>query len=233
MKAITPCAFRRRLYAAHTENGPSAQNIALDALAETQPSLILDAGSGWGELAQRAQQRTGALAIALDLSFRMTVLAHRDGLVAVQGDVQALPFRSRVFSSAIAAWMLYHVPALDRALGELARILVPGGRLVAITNSRAHLAELWALVDAERTEMSFNRENGDQILARHFGTVTRYDVDDWVTFAGERAVRSYFQSSIALCPLLDRLPPVGDGVRARRALSVFVADGPHTPTDTH
>ena len=32
------------------------------------------------------------------------------------------------FDTAVAAWMLYHVPDLDRGLAEIARVLTPGGR---------------------------------------------------------------------------------------------------------
>ncbi len=42
--------------------------------------------------------------------------------------------------------MLYHVPNLERGIAELARVLRPGGRLVAVTNSRFHLIELRELV---------------------------------------------------------------------------------------
>ena len=52
-------------------------------------------------------------------------------------------FRSQTasFDTVVAAWMLYHVPDLDRGLAEIARVLTPGGRLVAVTNSELHLEE--------------------------------------------------------------------------------------------
>jgi hypothetical protein len=42
----------------------------------------------------------------------------------------------------------------------LARVLRPGGRLVAITNGRDHLAELWHAVEHEGFETGFSGENG-------------------------------------------------------------------------
>ena len=76
------------------------------------------------------------------------------------GDVQELPFPDGTFDAAVAAWMLYHVPDRDRAISELARVLRPGGRLVAITNGRDHLAELWHAVEHEGFETGFSGENG-------------------------------------------------------------------------
>jgi len=60
--------------------------------------------------------------------------------------VQSLPFADESFDTAVAAWMLYHVPDIDRGIAELARVLAPGGRLVAVTNSELHLHELRELI---------------------------------------------------------------------------------------
>ncbi len=60
----------------------------------------------------------------------------------------------------VALWMVHHVDDRDRAIGELARVLRPGGRLVATGNGRGHLAELWALIGFEYPGSPFGRENG-------------------------------------------------------------------------
>ena len=44
--------------------------------------------------------------------------------------------------------MLYHVPDIALAAAEARRVLRPGGVFVAVTNGRAHLAELRTLVEA-------------------------------------------------------------------------------------
>ena len=64
----------------------------------------------------------------VDLSQRMVELARARGIAdAHVGDVQELPFADASFDTVVAAWMLYHVPDLDRGLAEIARVLEPGG----------------------------------------------------------------------------------------------------------
>ena len=112
--------------------------------------------------------------MAVDVSPRMVELARDRGVDAELGDVQALPFPDASFDCAVAAWMLYHVPDVDRALGELARVLRPGGRLVAVTNYLDHLYELRELSpDRPQTEWTFSGDNGKELLERHFATVER------------------------------------------------------------
>ena len=89
--------------------------------------------------------RLEAEVIGIDQSERMVEIQRSNGIDARRGDVEALPFADAEFDVAIAAWMLYHVPDLDRGLRELARVLRPGGRLVAVTNGVDHLQELWEL----------------------------------------------------------------------------------------
>src|SRR6266581_1282352 len=93
----------------------------------------------------RLRNELGVTVIGVDQSERMVELQRSKGIDARVGDVQKLPFADGEFDVALAAWMLYHVPDLDRGLAELARVLRPGGRLVAVTNAEDHLRELWDL----------------------------------------------------------------------------------------
>jgi SAM-dependent methyltransferase len=163
--------------------------------------------------------------VAIDLSPRMVELARARGVAAEVGDVQALRFEDGAFDVAVAAWMLYHVPDLDRALAELARVLRPGGRLVAVTNSRFHLHELRELVGSGPSTLTFARETGEELLARHFATVRREDVDGTLEFADRAEVDEYVRASISMSPFADNLPAtIAEPFVARRANSIFVAE---------
>ena len=89
---------------------------------------MLEVGCGEGELSERLQRSLGVEVIALDQSGRMVELTRKRGVNAVVGDVQQLPFEQGSFDVVVAAWMLCHMPDLDRGLAEIARVLRPGGR---------------------------------------------------------------------------------------------------------
>lgn len=134
----------RRRAAAHTPRttGVDPRALAVAAVASVRPRRVLEVGCGWGDLAEWIARETGAEVVALDLSPWMVELARERDVDARVGDVQEQPFPGGEFECAVAAWMLDHVPHLERALAELARVLRPGGRLVAVTNSSFHLEEL-------------------------------------------------------------------------------------------
>ena len=195
------------------------------AVVAAEPRRILEVGCGWGELAEWVGRDTGAEVVAVDLSPRMIELANERGVEASVADVQALPFGNGEFDVAIAAWMLYHVPDLDRGLAELARVLRPGGRLVAATNSRFHLLELRELVGSGPSILKFSREDGEEHLRRHFERVSREDIDGRLEFADRSEVEEYVRASISMSPFVANLPAVVDEpFFARRATSIFVAE---------
>jgi SAM-dependent methyltransferase len=126
-------------------------------------------------------------------------LAAARGLDARIGDVEALPFPGYSFDTVVAAWMLYHVHDIDRGLGELARVLEPGGHLVANTNSRRHCEEVFDLIayPQDFREWVFNAENGEGSLRRHFLHVTRRDVVAVATVRDRSTLVEYQQSMMA------------------------------------
>ena len=212
---------RRSIYSDTT--GPDARDVMVAAVAEVEPRRVLEVGCGPGEAATRIARELGAEVVAIDQSERMVELARGRGVDARVGDVQQLDFEDGSFDCVLAAWMLYHVPDVDRAIREIARVLRAGGRLVAVTNADDHLAELWSLVGIERVPHGFGRENGGELLRRHFATVERRDADGTVTLR-DAAVRSYLASSAHARPFVDAVPELREPLVARRRPTVFVAD---------
>ena len=217
--------FAVRAAAWTNATGPSPRETALAALAETGPRRVLEVGCGRGELAERIAGELGAEVVGLDQSERMVALTRSRGVEALVGDVQELPFPDASFHAAVAAWMLYHVPDLDRGLAELARVLRPGGRLVAVTNGERNLHELWDLYGGSgRRTSPFSVENGAGQLARHFARVERRDANGTVTFPDWEAARTYVSASITRRDLADRLPRFEGPLVCSRLVSVFVAE---------
>jgi SAM-dependent methyltransferase len=208
--------------------GPDARDVAFGAVREAVPRRVLEVGCGWGEFAARIRDELGVDVIALDLSPRMVELARERGIDARVGDVQELPFESASFDCAVANWMLYHVPDVDRALAELARVLRAGGRLVAATNSERHLEELWGLVgrDKKAEARHFFAEDAAGLLQRHFARVSRRDLESPMAFLDTAAVRGYVSSSIAHKHLADAVPELHEPLVATRRATIFVGEKP-------
>lgn len=204
--------------------GPDPLEATFAAIAEVRPRRVLEVGGGEGELAERVVHELGAELVGVDQSSRMVAIQRAKGIDARVGDVQALAFDDETFDVAVAAWMLFHVRDVDRALGELGRVLRAGGRLVAVTNALDHMRELWDLAGRETSmrTVTFRSENGEALLRRHFAYVERRDVRSWVTMDDE-AIRGYAGSWDDLHGALDALP-LAEPLRVRRVTTVFVAE---------
>jgi SAM-dependent methyltransferase len=209
---------RQSIYAQHV--GPNAREGVFEILAWLAPRHVLEVGGGQGELAERIVRELAVELTFVDQSERMVELARVRGLTAEVGDVQRLRFADATFDSAIAAWMLYHVPDLDRGLAELARVLEPGGHLVAVTNAHDHLRELRDVMGVE-FESGFARETGEEALLRHFRSVVRTDFDGVATITDPEAVYAYRDSMIVSDKSRDLVFALP--LHVRTAVSVFVA----------
>lgn len=214
----------RRDFQRRFREGPDAFDTAFEAVAEAQPRRVLEVGCGMGNFAERLARETSAEVVATDLSPRMVELARDRGLDARVADVQQLPFDDGEFDCAVANAMLYHVEYLDRALSELARVLEPGGKLVAVTIGEDHLSEVWRLVGYQKAERPFSRENGAEQLARHFRSVQREDVDAQLVFPDAAAVHEYVDSTIFSAEVARPLPEFPGPFRASAHATVFVAE---------
>jgi SAM-dependent methyltransferase len=211
-------AVRRSLWSRRT--GPSVLDVAFDAVAALGPRRALEVGCGPGDFAARLQA-AGVDVVAVDQSEEMVELARGRGVDARVGDVQALPFADGEFDVAVANFMLYHVPDLDRGLGELARV---APRLVAATNGYDQLREMWELVGRDLGERRtiFMRETGEELLRVHYGDVRLIDLPATVEMSADD-MRHYIANSVRHRHLAVRVPAF-DGTRTITAsTAVFVA----------
>jgi SAM-dependent methyltransferase len=212
---------RKSVYA--DAEGDDPREFAFEAIAGAHPRRVLEVGGGEGELAERVLKELEVEVVGVDQSDGMVEIQRSKGIDARVGDVQALPFDDEEFDVAVAAWMLYHVPDLDLGLAELARVLKPGGRLVAVTNAVDHFQELWDLGQRATSvrRFTFRTENGEEALVRHFATVERRDATGTIVM-DDAAIRRFAGSWEALAPLV-RMPPLTEPLRVRRHSTVFTA----------
>ncbi len=220
----TDAGLAGRLAAYRFAEGPDPREMAFQAVAEARPARVLEVGCGQGVMAERIGRDLGCEVVAVDQSEHMVSLTRARGVHALVGDAQELPVGDEEFDVALAAWMLYHVPNVDRALSELARVLRPKGRLVAATNSDEHLRDLGALLGGSGLHSSFSAENGERQLLRHFSAVERRDAFGWIVFPSRSEAQEYVDATGVLSGGGRELPPFDGPLRVRRASVVFVAE---------
>ena len=114
---------------------------------------VIDLGAGTGHYARLALALGARSAIAVDATAEMLARAPRPSAV---GDVSALPLRGESADVAIAALLLSFVSSLEAALREAARVLRPGGVLVA--------SDLHPIASERGWHRSFTGANGERIV---------------------------------------------------------------------
>jgi SAM-dependent methyltransferase len=149
--------------------------------------VLLDLGCGPGAFFEELCSH-GFFTIGVDFSHEMISLACRTAercrsAGVVQADALVLPFRERSFDGLIAVGLLEYFPEDDGMLGEIRRVLKPGGRAVlTLRNQRCAERRRWkryARVFKESfAEKDYYREHDPQaieevILGHGFVNVTR------------------------------------------------------------
>ncbi|MDD5142196.1 methyltransferase domain-containing protein [Methanoregula sp.] len=160
---------------------PFFQNVKEESfriLADTNPSLVLDAGCGVGtdlvSLVSRLPAGSGIVGIDASESLLARAAERTKGIAGqsslVRGDLAAIPCRAEVFDACRIDRVLQHIRQPVTVIRELARVMRPGGVLVAFDND-------WD---------TFSISLGDQDLASRIGRA-------WLeSFASGRIGRDLF-----------------------------------------
>jgi ubiquinone/menaquinone biosynthesis C-methylase UbiE len=140
---------------------------------------VLEVGCGTGLLLHRTAQ-FARRAVGIDLSGGMLARAHQRGLEVMQASATELPIATASVDMAYSFKVLAHVPDIRGALREMARVVRPGGWVIAeFYNARS----LRRLVKAIKPPSAVSETSHDEHV------FTRYD--------DAAAIRGYLPSELA------------------------------------
>ena len=112
----------------------------------------------------------GLSVVGIDLSPDMLAIARQRALDAGrdvdlrEGDAHDLAFDDGSFDTVVCTFSLCNIPDTDRALGEMHRVLRPGGRLILVDHIRSSVRPILWLQKA--AELLTVRMDGDYLTRR-------------------------------------------------------------------
>ena len=185
-----------------------------DQLDLPPDARVLEPGCGPGQLwVQNLDRLPAGWQVTLsDLSLGMVKQARRNlassghPFAYEQFDAQALPFADGSFDAVVANHMLYHVPDRDKTYAEVRRVLKPGGRFYAATNSRGNMRQIADLEDRlgftsdlgafSREKGFFFLENGEAELKAWFARVTIHRQEEALVVTEAQPLIDYILSGV-------------------------------------
>lgn len=171
----------------------------VELLAPRRGERILDLGCGTGQLSQKIAE-SGALVTGLDSDPAMIGQARMNypKLSFVLADAREFRLETPVdgvFSNAALHWVV----DAEKAVGSIARALIPGGRFVAEFGGRGNIAKLMAGVRAETgvdTNPWYFPSLGEYatLLERHGFRVTHgFEIDRDTELEGDNGIEEWLR----------------------------------------
>ena len=135
-----------------------------------------------------------------------------------QIDIQDIPFPDETFDIVIANSMLYHVPDLTKALSEVKRVLKKGGKFYSSAGGNGGLPlflhQAFKLFNPDTKlftgQMTFNFQNGLDILSGYFSDVKRLEYIDSLSVTETQDLIDYIKSTIIITSRSEQDPDPDD-----------------------
>ena len=186
-------------------------NVGDEVMKYIGGARVLDVGCGGGDFVLKAAPLfPQTIFTGIDISSAMFQKAQEDvaekGLPVSfsTGDAQQLPFPDQSFDRVVAMHMLYHVPDIDRAVAEMARVVKPDALVLLTTNSLRSKPNLRQLRIVATEGMGkaeypdaitrFNLENAPDFLKRHFKHVLITSFESVIRVTTPDPILDYFDS---------------------------------------
>ncbi len=136
---------------------------------------VLDAGCGKGRFARVLHEKYPTAGIwGMDISPEMLKYVP-DEIPTKTGTLTEIPFPNAMFDCVYATESLEHAVEIEKAVGELCRVLKPGGKLVIIDKNAEH----WGKLDTPAWEKWFDRKEIERYLAKDCRSVHSQFISYW------------------------------------------------------
>jgi ubiquinone/menaquinone biosynthesis C-methylase UbiE len=149
--------------------------VVREHLGDLHGKRILDVGCGKGRFARIFQEQEPEAEIwGLDISEEM--LRHVPaGIHTRAGSMTELPFEDGWFDGAYATESLEHAVEIGKAVGEICRVVKPGGRIAIIDKNAEH----WGRLKTPEWEKWFDRKELERLLYRDCHEVKSRLISYW------------------------------------------------------
>lgn len=136
---------------------------------------VLDVGCGKGRFARVFHREEPEAELwGLDISEAMLRFVP-EGIHTRAGSMTELPFADDFFDGAYATESLEHAVEIGKAVGEICRVVKPGGRIAIIDKN----AQQWGRLKTPEWEKWFTRRELERLLRRHCREVSSQPLSYW------------------------------------------------------
>ncbi len=137
------------------------ERLTLRKLLPPRGKRLMEVGAGFGRLTSEYHNYEQVVLVDYSLSqlrYAQEQLGTSDRFVYVAADAYHLPFRAGVFDGATIIRVIHHIADVKAALGEVRRVLAPGGTLILEYANKRHIKAMLRYARKQQTWSPYTLE---------------------------------------------------------------------------